>query len=94
MTFSRATVRCCMTAASDAQLIANPTLVHVPRALVMQACNHNRITDICNDIGMVQVLRGGVHWQHSCALASAAACVLIDHCAPPARLPYADPGED
>ncbi|KAL4448101.1 hypothetical protein ABPG75_005320 [Micractinium tetrahymenae] len=25
------------------------------RVLVAEACNHNRITDICNDIGMVQV---------------------------------------
>ena len=27
------------------------------RVLVAEACNHNRITDICNDIGMVQVRR-------------------------------------
>jgi len=25
------------------------------RVLVAEACNHNRITDVCNDIGMVQV---------------------------------------
>jgi hypothetical protein len=25
------------------------------RVLIAEACNHNRITDICNDIGMVQV---------------------------------------
>ena len=24
------------------------------RVLIAEACNHNRITDICNDIGMVQ----------------------------------------
>jgi len=27
------------------------------RVLIAEACNHNRITDICNDIGMVQIPR-------------------------------------
>ncbi len=26
--------------------------------LIAEACNHNRITEMCNDIGMVQVCRG------------------------------------
>ncbi len=34
-------------------------IIHPPQAgdkvLVAEACNHNRITDVCNDIGMVQV---------------------------------------
>lgn len=25
------------------------------RVLIAEACNHNRITEMCNDIGMVQV---------------------------------------
>lgn len=25
------------------------------RVLIAEACNHNRITDVCNDIGMVQI---------------------------------------
>jgi hypothetical protein len=29
------------------------------RVLVAEACNHNRITDLCNDISMVQVGWGG-----------------------------------
>ena len=28
------------------------------RVLIAEACNHNRITDICNDIGMIQVRMG------------------------------------
>jgi hypothetical protein len=27
------------------------------RVLIAEACNHNRITDHCNDIGMVQIPR-------------------------------------
>jgi hypothetical protein len=30
-------------------------LVPGDRVLIAEACNHNRITDHCNDIGMVQV---------------------------------------
>lgn len=38
--------------------------------LVAEACNHNRITDICNDIGMVQVGGVGVVAVMSCVIGS------------------------
>jgi hypothetical protein len=44
-------------------------LVPGDRVLIAEACNHNRITDHCNDIGMVQVgwkvARCAAHQQQS-----------------------------
>lgn len=34
---------------------ALPSLQEGDRVLIAEACNHNRITEMCNDIGMVQV---------------------------------------
>jgi hypothetical protein len=37
---------------------ALPAIKAGDRILVAEACNHNRITDACNDIGMVQIPNG------------------------------------
>ena len=43
------------------------------RVLISEACNHNRITSACNDIGMVQV---GGHLQ-ACVRTCVRACVRV-----------------
>lgn len=37
------------------QVLAAAGLSAGDRVLIAEACNHNRITDACNDIGMVQI---------------------------------------
>lgn len=50
------------------------------RVLVAEACNHNRITDHCNDIGMVQVRTG---WSCVGCCAMVVFAVACARCTPP-----------
>ena len=45
------------------------------RVLIAEACNHNRITDICNDIGMVQA--SALHGAWCLVQASALRCRAV-----------------